>query len=42
MVLGFNGEDAKLWDKYQPNVDYVVPSSIVAAIGGGYVLLGNL
>ncbi|XP_014552037.1 hypothetical protein COCVIDRAFT_30500 [Bipolaris victoriae FI3] len=36
MVLGFNGEGAKLWDKFQPKIDdYVVPSPIVAAIGGG-------
>ncbi|KAL6159036.1 hypothetical protein ACJQWK_03311 [Exserohilum turcicum] len=36
MVLGYNGEDAKLWDKYQPQIhQYVVPSPIIAAIGGG-------
>ena len=39
MVLGYNGGDAKLWDKFQPKLDdYVVPSPIIAAIGGGYVL----
>lgn len=40
MVLGYNGEDAKLWDKFQPNISaYVVPSPIIAAVGGGYVQL---
>ncbi|KNG52324.1 galactose oxidase kelch beta-propeller [Stemphylium lycopersici] len=35
MVLGYNGGDAKLWDKFQPKLDdYVVPSPIIAAIGG--------
>jgi hypothetical protein len=38
MVLGYNGDDAKLWDKFQPNISaYVVPSPIISAIGGGYV-----
>ncbi|USP76749.1 hypothetical protein yc1106_04023 [Curvularia clavata] len=36
MVLGYNGAEAKLWDKFQPNISaYVVPSPIVSAIGGG-------
>jgi hypothetical protein len=39
MVLGYNGGDSKLWDKFDPQLDdYVVPSPIIAAIGGGYVL----
>jgi hypothetical protein len=37
MVLGYNGGEAKLWDKFSPQLDdYVVPSPIIAAIGGGY------
>ncbi|CAG5182209.1 uncharacterized protein ALTATR162_LOCUS10046 [Alternaria atra] len=36
MVLGYNGGDAKLWDKFSPQLDhYVVPSPIVSVIGGG-------
>ncbi|KAF1839262.1 hypothetical protein BDW02DRAFT_585319 [Decorospora gaudefroyi] len=36
MVLGYNGREKKLWDKYDPGLDtYVVPSPIIAAIGGG-------
>ncbi|KAG9190663.1 hypothetical protein G6011_08751 [Alternaria panax] len=36
MVLGFNGGDAKLWDKFNPQLDdYVVPSPIISVIGGG-------
>jgi hypothetical protein len=39
MVLGYNGGDSKLWDKFDPQLDdYVVPSPIIAAVGGGYVL----
>jgi hypothetical protein len=38
MVLGYNGGDSKLWDKFDPKLDdYVVPSPIIAAVGGGYV-----
>jgi hypothetical protein len=38
MVLGYNGGDSKLWDKFDPQLDdYVVPSPIIAAVGGGYV-----
>jgi len=38
MVLGYNGGDSKLWDKFSPQLDdYVVPSPIIAAVGGGYV-----
>lgn len=38
MVLGYNGADKKLWDKFDPKLStYVVPTPIVAAIGGGYV-----
>jgi hypothetical protein len=40
MVLGYNGGDAKLWDKFSPQLDhYVVPSPIVSVIGGGYVFV---
>jgi hypothetical protein len=40
MVLGYNGEDAKLWDTFSPQLDdYVVPSPIISAIGGGYAFL---
>jgi len=36
MVLGYNGGDSKLWDKFSPQLDdYVVPSPIIAAVGGG-------
>ncbi|KAF1940761.1 hypothetical protein EJ02DRAFT_423610 [Clathrospora elynae] len=36
MVLGYNGKAGKLWDKYDPELShYVVPSPIIAAIGGG-------
>ncbi|CAE7193115.1 hypothetical protein P3342_009357 [Pyrenophora teres f. teres] len=36
MVLGYNGGEAKLWDKFNPQLDdYVVPSPIISAIGGG-------
>lgn len=39
MVPGFNGGEAKLWDKFDPKLtNYVVPSPIVSAIGGGYAL----
>ncbi|KAI4954308.1 hypothetical protein J4E91_002020 [Alternaria rosae] len=36
MVLGYNGGDSKLWDKFSPQLhEYVVPSPIIAAVGGG-------
>ncbi|RII14288.1 hypothetical protein CUC08_Gglean003867 [Alternaria sp. MG1] len=36
MVLGYNGGDSKLWDKFSPQLDdYVVPSPIISVIGGG-------
>lgn len=36
MVLGYNGGENKLWDKFDPQLsNYVVPTPIVTAIGGG-------
>lgn len=36
MVLGYNGGEHKLWDKYDPQLtNYVVPSPITSVIGGG-------
>jgi hypothetical protein len=41
MVLGMNSgkQDNAIWDKYDPKLSqYVVPTVIISAIGGGYVL----
>ncbi|KAF2847935.1 hypothetical protein T440DRAFT_455188 [Plenodomus tracheiphilus IPT5] len=36
MVLGYNGGDGKLWDKFDPSlIEYIVPTPIISAIGGG-------
>jgi hypothetical protein len=43
MVPGYNGGDAKLWDKFNPQLDdYVVPSPIINAIGGGWVFITRM
>lgn len=39
MNLGYNGERKVLWDKYDPKAStYFVPTPIISAIGGGYVV----
>jgi hypothetical protein len=39
MNLGYNGEKKALWDKYDPKLStYFVPTPVISAIGGGYVL----
>ncbi|CBX91793.1 hypothetical protein IAQ61_000011 [Plenodomus lingam] len=36
MVLGYNGGETKLWDKFDPSLSgYVVPTPIMSAVGGG-------
>jgi hypothetical protein len=37
--LGYNGQQKALWDKYNPTLSsYSVPTPIISAIGGGYVV----